>query len=286
MLTHEHAAQEIDRLFRKALKKEGVDGLKDLLGFMQRFRRFSAWNAAMIRLQRPGAGPVATTRQWDDAGRSVSPDAIPIVILQPFGPINLVYEYKDTLPSPQNSVDGDPFATVGTVTEDVMSRLVTAHWEEDKIGFRLVEYGQLQAGTAARLTTNLGSEAERASGAKANGKVRYRVSVAKTLSLTQQFTTLAHELGHIYCGHLGGGAPDAWIVRQGHLTDGQKELEAESVAYLVAMRAGIGLNSDQYLSGCVAPEDIDAISIDAIIRAVSRIEGFAKLRRTFVPRAL
>lgn len=80
MLTHEHVAQEIDRLFRKALKKEGVDGLKDLLGFMQRFRRFSAWNAAMIRLQRPGAGPVATTRQWNDAGRSVSPDAIPIVI--------------------------------------------------------------------------------------------------------------------------------------------------------------------------------------------------------------
>ncbi len=79
---------------------------------------------------------------------------------------------------------------------------------------------------------------------------------------------------------------DAARPGQAHLTDGQMELEAESVAYLVAMRAGIDLNSGQYLSGYVEAADIDAISIDAIIRAVSRIEGFAKLRRTFVARAL
>jgi hypothetical protein len=54
------------------------------------------FNAMLIRVQRPGALAVASRRRWQDYGRTVAPDAVPIVILQPFGPVQFVYDVGDT----------------------------------------------------------------------------------------------------------------------------------------------------------------------------------------------
>ena len=160
-IDREHAAQEIDRLFRRALKAKGSEGLSELIRFMRRFRRYSIWNAALIRIQRPGAAAVATALQWRKKGRTVNPDAIPIVILQPFGPVSLVYELSDTSPPIQDMEGFDSFPARGAVSERLWDRTGSEARKKGGIVVELVDYGTLQAGTAAKLMTNLGGKTVR-----------------------------------------------------------------------------------------------------------------------------
>jgi len=287
------ATVEIDRLFRKALSSRKAGGLPEMLNFLRKFRKYSIWNAAMIRLQRPGALAVATENEWRLRGRYVNADAIPIIILQPFGPIRLVYELSDTSPPIHNISSFDPFSVKGKISKKYMEMLVKQVSEKDQIIIEEADYGTLRAGTATKLITqedllnktpyqpslfsnmkleglitNFGSKTE-----VRKGETRFRIKVARRLELPQRFVTITHELGHIYCGHLGAEKKDPWPARTNLLSKSQRELEAEAVAYLVGSRSGIDLPSADYLSGYVKLEDLDVISIDTIIRAVARIEG-------------
>jgi Zn-dependent peptidase ImmA (M78 family) len=51
--------------------------------------------------------------------------------------------------------------------------------------------------------------------------------------------TLAHELGHLFCGHVGADKGDPWDNRV--CTEATSEFEAESVAFLVTERLAPGL---------------------------------------------
>src|SRR5271166_3364829 len=89
-------AQAVDDLFRQAIRAPGHQALSEFLDFIARFRRYSLFNAMLILVQRPGALAVASRRRWQDYGRMVAADAVPIVILQPFGPVQFVYDVGDT----------------------------------------------------------------------------------------------------------------------------------------------------------------------------------------------
>lgn len=89
-------AEAVDDLFRQALRAQGNQALPDFLNFLARFRRYSLFNAMLIRVQRPGALAVASRQRWRGYGRTVAPDAVPIVILLPFGPVQFIYDVGDT----------------------------------------------------------------------------------------------------------------------------------------------------------------------------------------------
>ena len=59
--------------------------------------------------------------------------------------------------------------------------------------------------------------------------------------------TLAHELAHLYCGHLGTPNDNWWPDRRG-LSEAVREFEAESVAFLLCSRLGIENPSHEYLA--------------------------------------
>jgi antirestriction protein ArdC len=58
-----------------------------------------------------------------------------------------------------------------------------------------------------------------------------------------QFNTLAHELGHLFLGHLGPNR-DLKVPQRHSMNEAQRELEAESVAYLVCARNGVTSKSE------------------------------------------
>jgi antirestriction protein ArdC len=113
--------------------------------------------------------------------------------------------------------------------------------------------------------------------------VAFVVSVAKRFAPAEALATLAHELAHIYCGHLGrpvvidGKTKKRkqlhWSDRSSGLTQGQREFEAEATAYLVCRRIGLETKSADYLAGYLSTTDRDHISYAAIIRAAARIEA-------------
>ncbi len=56
--------------------------------FISKFKFYSPFNAFLIHTQKRGAAYVATPQRWlNDYGRSIKPEAQPIVILQPMGPV-------------------------------------------------------------------------------------------------------------------------------------------------------------------------------------------------------
>lgn len=187
----------IDDLFRQALATDGRKTLEDVLGFAVRLCRFSAWNALMVEIQRPGAVAVASRSSWRKHGRAVINDAIPIVILLPFGPIGLVHEFGDTVPVDRNAVDEDCFGVAGYIDEAKLSKLVTEAGEKVAVWVDVANHGTLMGGTAIALR----AETRIKTPFITNTKVRYRVRLNKGLDVATKFTVLAHELAHIYCGH-------------------------------------------------------------------------------------
>ena len=95
----------------------------------------------------------------------------------------------------------------------------------------------------------------------------------------QQLGTLAHELAHVFCGHLGYLEEGFWPDRR-NTTKVTRELEAEAVAYLVTDRLNLDIGSVQYLAGYLADgKALPDYSLDTVLKAVGKIEEM--LRGTF-----
>jgi hypothetical protein len=214
---------------------------------------------------------VASRHRWLENGRMVSPDAVPIIILQPFGPVQFVYDIGDThgaeMPTGE---EWGPFGAEGDLPKDAWGNAVSAA-TMCGIEIEVVDnYGAGLAGTASVLhRTDLGSLLLKGE----FGDVRFRIKINRQLDNLGRFATLSHELGHIYCGHQGGDRKDRWADRRNQLTRGQRELEAEAVSWLVCRRLGLETRSAEYLSGYVKGDDLDHISPFVITSAAHRIEA-------------
>jgi antirestriction protein ArdC len=104
------------------------------------------------------------------------------------------------------------------------------------------------------------------------------ITLNSNLSDEVNFATLTHELGHIYCGHIGSGGQGLWPNRA-NLTKNVREFEAESVSFLVCKRMGIDTPAAQYLSGYLnSNTEIPEVSLDVIFKAVQSIESMTKKR--------
>jgi hypothetical protein len=258
----------------------------------------------MAYIQRPGAQVIASEHEWRSVSRYVLPDAIPIIILWPFSPIRFVYELEDTGPPVDRASFSDPFAVQGEIRPSVLAKL-TANLKKQKhfkISIESRRQGFKYAGSAAPqgLLPVMPSSSEWTSGKAPIGKFAgenvvtqdqspgakiptYRVTVNDRLSLTERFTTISHELGHIFGGHLGGclaggskGDEGGWPARQG-LDKSEREVEAEAVAYLVASRAGIITSSAQYLRLHAKKVEMSKVDLDLIVRAAARIERLGEI---------
>lgn len=259
-LARKEASEAVDALFSRAFDLKDANVTAELFGFLGRVSRYSLFNLGMAKMQRPGCAAIATEKRWLQLHRRVKAGSIPIVILRPGGPIMLVYEVADTegpvLPQGWDEVTGKASASD-------YDRLKRKAAKEDAIAVREMPLGYNRAGDVRHAI-------ERG----ADGVTRFTVRISEHQDHTRRFVTLAHELAHIYCGHLGSFPGCAWSDRSAGRGRAEKEFEAEGTSYLVARRAGLETRSAEYLAGYAQACDRSKISIDTVLNAAARIETF------------
>ncbi len=239
---------------------------KELLEFVVRLRNFAPFNAMLLHVQKPGLSYAASECDWRDRfGRWPKEGARPLLILWPFGPVALVYDVQDTegreLPK-----DVSSFFAQGTIDEERLGSFMPL-MSRKNIEWRWFDGGDQRAGSI-RVVKRASTPEE---------MTQYRMLVNRNHPAATQFTTLSHELGHLFLGHLGHDKV-LNVPERPSMDQGQRELEAESVAYLVCGRNKVASKSEKYLSNYVDRNTtIDKIDVYQVMRAAGQVEGLLGL---------
>lgn len=252
----------LDELFARSKIFRSSSKYAEAISFISRFRTYSPYNNMLVYLQNPLATFWATAMHWRrEFRRRVKDDARPMLILAPMTPVVLVYDVADTEGDPLPDWFKDPFDTQGFFNSGVLS-LTTQNCSRDRIQIAPKKLGFLHAGSA--IQSDRGTDA------------KIRIELNADLDDGGRYSTLCHELAHIHLGHLGSDQ-DRWWPSRLNLTKNQREIEAETVAYIVCRRAGLTTKSAEYLAGYIgSPDDLTRISIDLIIKVAGLIEHMGK----------
>lgn len=270
----------LSQLFRRSARYRLAEEYKRFLDFVGQFPQYSPYNAALLHVQNPGVSFTATRRQWRERfDRVPEPGARPYVILQPFGPVLLVYDLPDTEPRSEETEElpekvTDPFAVEGELSEDTWTQTLQNCREKEKVAVR----------RSQNLHRRHGGRVERRpfqANAQNPGDCLYRVLLNENLEIEEQYGALVHELGHLFCGHLGTD-DGAWWDECSGIDKPQKEIEAESVAYLACRRTGLHSISEHYLHGYAQRADgsstglLPPVRLRIVLDAVGHIESMGK----------
>ena len=282
--------RSIDDLVSDAQRYRSSSDYRELLEFMARFRKQKPFNALLLHAQRPGARFVAPAHRWvEKYERQVKPGETPLVALQPFGPVMFVYDVSQTEPMGEQALP-DRFANAFAMpalrnVEQALPRLI----ENAKADGVRVAHGAAGAGHAGSIRAVIEGRTQqvvvdRRLMTAVQVPVRFEMVVNRDHSPTEQLATVAHELGHLYCGHLGTPDPAWWPDRR-KTTHNVQEFEAETVAYIVCQRVDASARMPPYLDGYLADNDTvpAGISLDVITKAsgmvIELLDGWAKPRK-------
>ena len=282
----EATKRALDELFVQARQYKSSKSYAELIQFVSRFRFYSAYNAMLIHIQMPGAIFVAPAHRWfNEYGRIIRPGSRPLVILQPMGPVMFVFDVADTeageKPKPLPKEVVKPFEIRhGFLYNELEQTIENA--KRDGIRITKQKQGSQSAGSIQK-SKNINQSVSFRIGKDRNGDpiyknipVRYELIINDNLSREAQYTTLIHELGHLYCGHLGTINNKWWPDRRG-LSRITEEFEAESISYLICRRMGINTPADEYLSGYHENnQEIPNISLELVMKVVGLIEQMGK----------
>lgn len=290
-ITVDEVKDGLDELFTLAGQYRSGDEYLRLMKFVRGFRFYSPFNAMLIYTQRPGATYVATPKRWRERyGYNVKTSATPITILRPMGPVMFVFDVSDVEPGknarPLPAAVQDPFGVYkGAIGSELDLTIANAKRDGVEISDHLA--GSQLAGSI-RPSGGAGT-VKAVKTAKPDIKYetlprRYEMLLSTHLSKEARYATLVHELGHLYCGHLGSPNEKWWPNRR-TLSRSAEEFEAESVSYLVCGRLGIATGADEYLAGYLqeAKGKVPEISFDTVLRSVTLIQkmgqGYLSLRK-------
>jgi hypothetical protein len=266
---------ELDQLFYDVGAYRKSAEFKKLLEFVNRFPNIAPYNAMLMHIQKPGSRYVASASEWESRfGRSVSPGARPLVILRPFGPVAFLFELGDTdgRPFPEDLMN--PFKVEGEISDSHFNTLVN-NLKCDGISFNEADHG-ISSGGFAQINQSRREQTIVRNKKEFQVRVLYDMVVNRNHSKEIKFTTILHELGPIYCGHLGTPHPQWWDDRRG-LGRNVEEFEAESICWMVCGRLGINNPSAEYLSGYLDSKgEIPYISIDSVLKATGAIESMIR----------
>lgn len=263
----------VDELFRDARKYRKSSEFKELLRFMKRFKNYSPYNCLLLHIQRPGALCVATAHQWKMRfGVDIKDNAQPLLILAPKSPVVFVYDVLDTTGGGLADTFRNPFQSEGPLPDKAW-RLTMENLFRDRI---LYDEKKMGAGDAGYIRHVHHSEQFFVEDDKVKLKAAYVLLANGSFDRSTKYATVAHELAHLYCGHLGTPNEKWWPDRT-RLDPKIEEFEAETVCYLVCDRLGIKNPSAAYLSGYIEKDgSLPPVGLECILRTAGTIESMHK----------
>ena len=251
--------EEMRNLFKKI--DDGVKAVfeseryKECLRYMSKFTNYSAGNCILIMLQKPDASLVAAFGKWKELGRTVNKGEKGIAILAP-----MTFKTKELREQPVMDNKGQQI-----FNSDGSEKKEKVEVEETSIGFRKVYVFDVSQTSgepvpefanelnediepehvdavlnAVRSTAGIPVDVENISGG-AKGFYSYaeqRIVIKAGLSGAQAVKTAIHECAHALLHDPDKKLPTANTSRS------DKEVQAESVAYIVASR--YGLDTSEY----------------------------------------
>ncbi|MEA1052712.1 ImmA/IrrE family metallo-endopeptidase [Lamprobacter modestohalophilus] len=248
----------VDQLIADTRLYDSARALKELLDFTARLLHLAPFNAMLLHIQKPGLSFAARQQDWwKRFRRQPKRNARPLVILRNFGPVDFVYDLLDT--------EGEPvpeavysFPTSGDVPEGWLAG-VERQLGRVAIELEWLDCGDQAAGYARPFTTH------------GDGKrlERFEIGVNRNHLPASQLVTIAHELAHIYLGHCGGDEKRGVKLNR-PADEALREVEAETVAYLVAKRTGLLPRSESYLDGYQGA--FDHLDLHRILKVASKVE--------------
>jgi len=273
------------------------DAWRRMLKVAARLPTYSPSNVLLIAVQRPEATRVAGFRTWKSLGRHVLKGEKGIAILAP-----CLYRGRDTAKKSDRQMSSGEVTTTAQETA-----------QRELRGFRVVHVfdvtqtdgeplpdvapdllvgsspGNLWEGLAGLLEAD-GFVVERGDCNGANGYTRFDdrvVRVRDDVEPAQAAKTLAHELGHIRADHETRFAD---TYHRAVNCRGIAEIEAESIAYLVASAAGLdaGGYSVPYVAGWSGgdPALLGATASRVLTTATKIDEELLRVAPAPVPRGL
>ena len=265
----------VDEVFAANTRWRNSHDFMELLDFIARFPNYSAFNGLLLYIQKSSATYVATARTWAQKfKRKPGLNARPLAILAPMAPIRFVFDVDDTegppIPPGLLSSAGSGNKLSGSIYSNTLHN-------SSLQGIAVCEKSATHdtTGTASRLTPALRKKYHDLNIQK---DTSYLIHLDETQDLDEKYSSLAHELGHILCGHLGIDR-HAWWPERDDLDIKGEEIEAGCVAYLVCKRKGLLASSEKYLSVYAGKNiDLPAFSLNAVLQAVTYVEEMGKRR--------
>lgn len=248
--------QAINRL-AEALEAGQSEAIKQYLRVMSRFHHYSFSNQLLILVQRPEATQVAGYQRWKALGRQVRQGEKAIHILAPIARKPKPEEVNGDKPEARQPF-GFRLAYVFDISQTVGKPLPEPPQAQGEPGANLEAlkalYGKHNIALEYRADLN-GAE-----GLSAKGKVY----ILSGLEPAREFSVLVHELAHELL-HAG--------ERRQTLDRKAKETEAEAVAYVVGLQAGLDMNSASadYISLYNGDKDTLRQSLQEITRTAGEI---------------
>lgn len=240
----------IEQLIAATRLYETSDAVTELLAFTVRLRAFAPFNAMLLHIQKPGLTHAATAQDWwKRFGRVPKRGARPMLVLRAMGPVDFVFDILDT---EGRDVPASAFAfpTFGDLSEVRFNQMLACVGRE-RIEIESYDGGEGSAGWISCIERSVSP----------NGRHRYRLAFNRNHTPATRFVTIAHELAHLFLGHLGADKGRGVSDRRDR-DHALCEVEAETAAYLVAKRNGVTPRSESYLSaykGSFAKLDLYAV---------------------------
>jgi hypothetical protein len=273
--TLETLLNPVDEIFAVSNRFRDSRNLMELLDFIARFSNFSPFNGLLLYLQNSSATYAATARNWlQKFKRQPKYDARPMAILAPGCPILFVFDIHDTEGAPlPSSLFTSPAARNQMPAKVYTNTLYNCASHGIAVFETTAE--KAATGTASRITPALRKQFKHLDLKK---DTTYLILVDQTRSLEDKYSTLVHELGHIFCGHLGIDRHAWWPEREDANVNGE-EIEADAVAYLVCKRLGLQARSAKYMSRYTERDQLlPVFSLNAVLQGAAYAEEMGKFR--------